>query len=95
MIDEGIRVVKDVKLRKGQLELLKEQDKRKKFLPRDFYYGFTKKWIPPHLIYFSIYDLNISERDSLERNEYIFLKANNEYKYNFDDNAVILIGQLV
>jgi len=93
LVDEGLRVFKDVEDRKAQVTQIEKQQKRKKIWIRDFYLSITKRWYPPVLHYFSAYTLVVGENDKLIVNSYSYWKSNNIYKYNFKENAALIIGQ--
>jgi len=93
LIDEGVRVITDAANRVKQLKYIEKQKQRKTLFVRDFYLAITRKWIPPQITYFSVYDLPLSGDDNIELNEYGCFKNNNPYKYSFESGAVVIIGQ--
>jgi len=93
LVDEGIRVTEDAKNRLAQSELISRQNSHGTIFFRDFYLAITKRWLPPSLCFFSVYDFPILKRDSVMVNPYLFFKTRNIYRYDFNSDAVVIIGQ--
>ena len=63
------------------------------FFLREFFLAVTRRWFPPALTYFSVYQLPLKGNDSIVFNEYAFFKNNNPYRYSFSPDSVVIIGQ--
>lgn len=93
LIDDGIRVISDADNRIKQEPLIARQEQKCKFFLKDFCRSIMRKWMVPHLHFFTTYTFPLLERDTSIPNHYLHLKNNNPYHYVFKPDAVVLIGQ--
>lgn len=92
IIDEGVRILTDV-VDRNEAMLNATYGRTNSLKLKNLFFAIQREWHPPVLQFFSMYDLPVSQKDTLIKNTFAYWRKNNPYVLEFENDAVVIIGQ--